>query len=274
MPRFDFVLAAVHIVFLFNQQGFNIISPFFSRRHENASSNLVPISGASRQFDRLMDSFASANPENDLHSDGRISPDAGTKREVVVVPAVMSKLALPERPAESAFEALRSSGVGEMWVPPLTSRGRPSPTQPSQSGAGIASRSAVRDSDDDENSGSSASDNAPDGEVAMLIQHPSLEVLESFDTDDLWESRLFWLLPLALVQSAPSDSLYVFSSPFLPLLFHRQLILFFTAGSCGLAAKRRNSSWRARSWTNGLPRPRPMQLRVYRSLRLKKMLFA
>ncbi len=155
-----------------------------------------------------MDSFASANPENDLHSDSRISPDAGAKREAVV-PAVLSKLALPERPAENAFEALRSSGVGDMWVPPLTSRGRPSPTQPSQAGAGIASRSAEPDSNDDGNSGSSDSDNAPDGEVAMLIQHPSLEVLESFDTDDLWESRLFWLLPLTLVQSAPSDSLYV-----------------------------------------------------------------
>jgi hypothetical protein len=195
------------INFVSHDQFFIVISLFGSHRHEKASSNLVPISGASRQFDRLMDSFASADPESASQSDGKNSPDAGAKREAAV-PAALSKLALPARPAETAFEALHSSGVGDIWVPPLTSRGRPSPTQPSHAGI-VISRPTLRDSDNDDESGSNVSGNdEPDGEVAMLVQHPSLEVLESFDTDDLWESRLFWLVPLAPVQGAPSDSVY------------------------------------------------------------------
>ncbi len=189
-----------------------MISSFCSRRHEKASSNFVLISGASRQFDRLLDSFASADPDSGSQSEGTNSPDAGAKREAAA-PAALSKLALPARPAESAFEALRSSGVGDIWVPPLTSRGRPSPTQPSQ--AGVATRPAPRDSDDDDDSGSNVGDGDETfGEVAMLVQHPSLEILESFDTDDLWESRLFWLVPLAAVQGAPSDSMYVKAAHF------------------------------------------------------------
>ena len=181
------------------------ISPLSFLRHEKASSNIVPISGASRQFDRLMDSFASTDPQNATESDGTDSPDAGAKCEVAP-PAAVTKLELPARAAESAFEALRSSGVGDVWVPPLTSRGRPSPTQPSQADTGVARRSAARDSDGDDDSGSSVEENVPDGDVAMLVQHPSLEILESFDTDDLWDSRLFWLVPLAPVQGAPSDT--------------------------------------------------------------------
>jgi hypothetical protein len=185
----------------------SIILHSLSRSYEKASSSVVPISGASRQFDRLMDSFASADSETGPQSDGSSSPDAGVKREAAV-PSTISRLALPARPDQSAFEALHNSGVGDIWVPPLTSRGRPSPTQPSQ--ARVASRS-LPDSDDDDKcgSGSHVSDEELDGEVAMLVQHPSFEVLESFDTDDLWESRLFWLLPLVLVKGAPSDSVYV-----------------------------------------------------------------
>ena len=157
-----------------------------------------------------MDSFASADLDSASQSDGKNSPEAGAKREAAA-PAALSKLALPARPAESAFEALHSSGVGDIWVPPLTSRGRPSPTQPSH--AGIASsKPALRDNDNDDESGSNNGDTELDGEVAMLVQHPSLEVLESFDTDDLWESRLFWLVPLAPVQGAPSDSVYAHSA--------------------------------------------------------------
>ena len=185
---------------------FEIHLTFRSNRHEKASSNAVLISGASRQFDRLMDSFASSDPENGSQSEGSNSPDAGIKRDAAA-PVGLSKLALPPRPAESAFEALHSSGVGDIWVPPLTSRGRPSPTQSAQ--AGVASRPSMRDSDNIDESGSDlGDDHGPDGDVGMLVQHPSLEVLESFDTDDLWESRLFWLLPLAPVQGAPSDSVY------------------------------------------------------------------
>ena len=191
---------------LFHYWLLKVISPFRSDRHENASSNVVLISGASRQFDRLMDSFASSDPENGSQSEGSNSPDAGIKRDAAA-PVGLSKLALPSRPAESAFEALHSSGVGDIWVPPLTSRGRPSPTQSAQ--AGVASRPSMRDSDNIDESGSDlGDDHGPDGDVGMLVQHPSLEVLESFDTDDLWESRLFWLLPLAPVQDAPSDSVY------------------------------------------------------------------
>jgi hypothetical protein len=167
-----------------------------------------------------MDSFATADAESGSHCDGSSSPDAGAKREAAA-PAAISRLALPVRPAQTAFEALHSSGVGDIWVPPLTSRGRPSPTQPCQAGTGAASRSSLRDSDDDDKSGtgSNVSDDEPDGEIAMLVQHPSLEVLESFDTDDLWGSRLFWLLPLAPVKDAPSDSVYVHCSPFFYVSF-------------------------------------------------------
>ncbi len=171
-----------------------------------------------------MDSFASADSETASESDGSNSPDAGAKRDATV-PAAVSRLALPARPAQSAFEALHSSGVGDIWVPPLTSRGRPSPTQPSQ--AGVVS-SSLRDSDDDDKSdaGSNISDDEPDGEVAMLVQHPSCEILESFDTDDLWESRIFWLLPLVPVKGAPSDSVYVQFSHHSMLFFHFCFIHF------------------------------------------------
>jgi hypothetical protein len=197
----------LHVFHFYHQFSLSSHLSPLSLRHEKASPNIVPISGASRQFDRLMDSFASSVPENGSDSDGADSPDAGAKREAAP-PAAVAKLELPARPAESAFEALRSSGVGDVWVPPLTSRGRPSPTQPSQADTGVARRPAVRDSDDDDDSGSSVGENEPDGDIAMLVQHPSLEILESFDTDDLWESRLFWLVPLAPVHGAPSNTAY------------------------------------------------------------------
>jgi hypothetical protein len=185
----------------------------------------------------LIDSFASADPATDPQSDGSNSPDAGVKREAAV-PASISRLALPDRPAQSVFEALHSSGVGDIWVPPLTSRGRPSPTQPSQTG--VASR-LLLDSDgvDQSDTGSNISDDAPDGEVAMLVQHPSFEVLESYDTDDLWESRLFWLLPLVPVKGAPSDSVYVQFSLFEYRVVHPCFIQSAT-GSCGLEVKQSN----------------------------------
>jgi hypothetical protein len=151
-----------------------------------------------------MDSFASSEPDNVSESVVANSSDAVANHSV---PVAVTKLALPGRPAESAFEALRNSGVGDIWVPPLTSRGRPSPTQSSQAGGRALSRSELGDSDDED--GKSIGDGEPVGEVALLVQHPSLEVLESFDTDDLWESRLFWLVPLVPVQGAPSDSVYV-----------------------------------------------------------------